>query len=126
MARLACSDALLLHGPLPRKRDEVLPELNVFLLDRLRNLLERRGHRPDEIEGFRRSFEHRRQIVVEGLNSIKGITCRMPGGAFYAFPNIKGTGRQSAELARALLEEAHVALIHGESFGANSRRRWTS
>ncbi|HEV8267400.1 MAG TPA: glycine--tRNA ligase subunit beta [Thermoanaerobaculia bacterium] len=47
---VACSDALLLHGPLPKKREEVLPELNAFLLDRLRNLLERRGHRPDEIE----------------------------------------------------------------------------
>jgi glycyl-tRNA synthetase beta chain len=44
-----CSDALVLHGNLPRRRDEVLPELNVFLLERLRNILERRGHRQDEI-----------------------------------------------------------------------------
>ena len=43
----------------------------------------------------------------------------MPGGAFYAFPNIRGTGRPSRELARDLLEKKHVALIPGESFGAN-------
>jgi aspartate aminotransferase len=73
----------------------------------------------DEIEGFRRSFEARRKIVVDGLNALPGITCRMPGGAFYAFPNVKGTGRPSRELTRDLLEKAHVALVPGESFGDN-------
>lgn len=73
----------------------------------------------DEIEGFRKSFEKRRGIVVDGLNALKGVSCRMPGGAFYAFPNVKGTGRNSRELARELLNEAHVALIPGESFGDN-------
>jgi aspartate aminotransferase len=73
----------------------------------------------DEIEGFRRSFEKRRQIVVDGLNALPGVSCRMPGGAFYAFPNVKQTGRSSRDLARDLLNEAHVALIPGESFGDN-------
>jgi aspartate/methionine/tyrosine aminotransferase len=73
----------------------------------------------DEIEGFRRSFEKRRQIVVDGLNALPGVSCRMPGGAFYAFPNVKQTGRDSRDLARDLLNEAHVALIPGESFGDN-------
>ena len=73
----------------------------------------------DEIEGFRKSFEKRRQIVVDGLNALPGVTCRMPGGAFYAFPNVKGTGRASRDLARDLLNQAHVALIPGESFGDN-------
>lgn len=73
----------------------------------------------DEIEGFRKSFENRRQIVVDGLNALPGVTCRMPGGAFYAFPNVKGTGRASRDLARDLLNQAHVALIPGESFGDN-------
>lgn len=73
----------------------------------------------DEIEGFRRSFEKRRKLVVDGLNALPGVSCRMPGGAFYAFPNIRGTGRPSRELARDLLEKKHVALIPGESFGAN-------
>lgn len=73
----------------------------------------------DEIEAFRKSFEKRRGIVVDGLNALKGVSCRMPGGAFYAFPNVKATGRNSRDLARELLNEAHVALIPGESFGDN-------
>ena len=73
----------------------------------------------DEVEGFRRSFETRRKIVVDGLNRLPGVTCRMPGGAFYAFPNVKGTGRSSRELTRDLLDKAHVALVPGESFGDN-------
>jgi aspartate/methionine/tyrosine aminotransferase len=73
----------------------------------------------DEIEGFRRSFEKRRDIVVDGLNALPGVSCRKPGGAFYAFPNIKATGRPSREFARDLLDKAYVALIHGESFGVN-------
>ncbi|CAN5344465.1 pyridoxal phosphate-dependent aminotransferase [soil metagenome] len=73
----------------------------------------------DEIEGFRKSFERRRKIVVDGLNALPGVSCRMPGGAFYAFPNVKKTGRNSRELARELLEKSHVALVPGESFGEN-------
>lgn len=75
----------------------------------------------DEIERFRQSFEHRRGIVVAGLNAIKGVKCRMPGGAFYAFPNIMGTGRDSGVLARELLEQVHVAVLPGESFGSNGK-----
>jgi aspartate/methionine/tyrosine aminotransferase len=75
----------------------------------------------DEIEHFRQSFERRRDLVVPGLNAIPGVTCRMPGGAFYAFPNIMGTGADSGELAKDLLEKAHVAFIPGESFGKNGK-----
>ena len=73
----------------------------------------------EPFEGFRRSFQKRRKIVVDGLNALPGVSCRMPGGAFYAFPNVKGTGRSSRDLASDLLTEAHVALIPGESFGDN-------
>ena len=73
----------------------------------------------DEIEGFRQSFRRRRDLVVKGLNDIKGVRCRLPGGAFYAFPNITGTGWASRDLSRELLEKAHVAVIFGESFGTN-------
>lgn len=75
----------------------------------------------DEIEGFRKSFEVRRGIVVEGLNALKGVRCRTPGGAFYAFPNITGTGWSSRDLSRELLEKVHVAVLLGESFGANGK-----
>ncbi|PZF78739.1 pyridoxal phosphate-dependent aminotransferase [Aestuariivirga litoralis] len=75
----------------------------------------------DEIEDFRKSFQKRRDMVVTGLNDIKGVRCRVPGGAFYAFPNITGTGWQSRDLARELLDKAYVALIFGESFGQNGK-----
>jgi aspartate/methionine/tyrosine aminotransferase len=75
----------------------------------------------DEIEGFRKSFQRRRDIVVKGLNDIKGVRCRVPGGAFYAFPNISGTGWSSRDLARELLDKAYVALIFGDSFGENGK-----
>lgn len=75
----------------------------------------------DEIEGFRNSFQRRRDMVVAGLNDIRGVRCRLPGGAFYAFPNVSGTGWPSRELARELLEKAYVALIFGESFGENGK-----
>ncbi len=75
----------------------------------------------DEIEGFRRSFQRRRDIVVAGLNDIRGVRCRLPGGAFYAFPNITGTGWASRDLARELLDKAYVALIFGDSFGENGK-----
>ncbi len=71
----------------------------------------------DEVDRMMRAFDSRRRIVVEGLNAIDGISCVTPKGAFYAFPNISGTGWKAKELASALLEEAGVALIGGPDFG---------
>src|SRR5271163_3207709 len=62
-------------------------------------------------------FKRRRDLFVAGLNRIKGFSCRMPKGAFYAFPNIKKTGWASKKLAEALLEQAGVACLSGSSFG---------
>ena len=62
-------------------------------------------------------FKKRRSIVVEGLNNIRGIKCAIPSGAFYAFPNVEGTGMSSSEFANKVLEEAGVAVLAGESFG---------
>jgi aspartate/methionine/tyrosine aminotransferase len=64
-----------------------------------------------------REFDGRRKVTVDGLNAIEGISCRVPLGAFYAFPNIKKTGWKAKELASALLEEAGVAVIGGPDFG---------
>ncbi|HEY7763481.1 MAG TPA: pyridoxal phosphate-dependent aminotransferase [Aestuariivirgaceae bacterium] len=72
----------------------------------------------DAVEAMRQSFSERREVVVRGLNRLPHVTCRMPGGAFYAFPNVSATGWSSRELAQRLLEEAYVALVPGESFGA--------
>lgn len=62
-------------------------------------------------------FRRRREVMVDGLNSIKGFRCLKPRGAFYVFPNIEGTGWQSKKLATALLEEAGVACLSGGAFG---------
>ena len=63
------------------------------------------------------AFATRRRVVIEELNAIPGISCIAPGGAFYAFPNITGTGMAAKELEVKLLEEAGVATVAGTSFG---------
>jgi aspartate/methionine/tyrosine aminotransferase len=63
-------------------------------------------------------FRRRRSVMVDGLNRLRGFRCRQPRGAFYAYPNITGTGRRSQELADALLNEAGVACLSGTAFGA--------
>lgn len=77
-------------------------------------------------------FDRRRRYMVERLNAIPGVTCRLPTGAFYAFPNVAGLlGRQSAagpiaapaDLAAYLLDEARVAVVPGEPFGSRSHIR---
>jgi aspartate/methionine/tyrosine aminotransferase len=70
------------------------------------------------VDRMRDEFQRRRDVFVGGLNQIKGFSCRMPKGAFYVFPNIKGTGWKSKPLADALLEQAGVAALSGTSFGA--------
>jgi aspartate aminotransferase len=62
-------------------------------------------------------FKRRRDVVVAGLNKIRGFSCRMPKGAFYVFPNITKTGWKSKPLADALLEQAGVAALSGTAFG---------
>jgi aspartate aminotransferase len=56
-------------------------------------------------------------VIVDGLNDIKGFRCMKPRGAFYAFPNITGTGMNSRELGERLLNKAGVAVLPGASFG---------
>jgi aspartate aminotransferase len=70
-------------------------------------------------------YTKRRKRIVEGLRDIPGITCEWPGGAFYAFPNVSAhlqggnvLAKSCTELAKVLLEKAHVALVPGEAFGA--------
>jgi aspartate/methionine/tyrosine aminotransferase len=62
-------------------------------------------------------FRRRRDVIIGGLNALPGVTCRMPAGAFYAYPNIKSTAMRSSELASALLNDAGVAVLSGTSFG---------
>jgi len=71
----------------------------------------------NEPERMDAEFKKRREVIVSGLNNIKGITCKKPRGAFYVFPNITGTGMNSRELGDYLLNEAGVAVLPGTSFG---------
>ncbi|HEY2954422.1 MAG TPA: pyridoxal phosphate-dependent aminotransferase [Candidatus Eisenbacteria bacterium] len=73
----------------------------------------------DEVRAMVEEFRIRRDTIVEGLNALPGVRCSRPGGAFYVFPNIRGTGFKSAELANLLLNEAGVASLSGTSFGAH-------
>jgi aspartate aminotransferase len=71
----------------------------------------------EPVEEMVAEFRRRRDVIVAGLNDIPGITCVEPQGAFYAFPNITGTGLTSAQLQGQLLSEAGVAALAGTSFG---------
>lgn len=77
-------------------------------------------------------FDRRRKVMVERLNAIPGVSCRLPGGAFYAFPNIRGVlGRRGpagvidspTALANYFLKDAHVAVVPGEPFGSSEHIR---
>jgi aspartate/methionine/tyrosine aminotransferase len=69
------------------------------------------------VDRMREEFRRRRAVIVEGLNKIPGFRCRTPHGAFYAFPNITGTGKSSKAMADGLLNEAGVACLSGTAFG---------
>ncbi len=73
----------------------------------------------DGVRDMVATFRRRRDIIVAGLNDIPGISCVQPQGAFYAFPDITGTGLTAAELQARLLDEAGVAALSGTSFGAH-------
>ena len=72
-----------------------------------------------EIDAMILDYEKRRNVLVEGLNSIPGIRCSRPSGAFYVFPNIKDTGLTSDEVADLLMNKAGVVVSPGNIFGAN-------
>jgi aspartate/methionine/tyrosine aminotransferase len=75
--------------------------------------------RPPEVAEMVKAFRERRDAVVTGLNTIEGITCRVPKGAFYVFPNITGLGLgDAATVQDRILNEAGVATLSGTAFGA--------
>ncbi len=90
----------------------------------------------DEVHEMRKAFDARRKAIVAALNDIPGVHCPTPTGAFYAFPDVTGSAGQAAgrerhrrehvsELAAALLDEAHVAAVPGEAFGAPGYLRFS-
>ena len=73
------------------------------------------------LEDMMDKFTKRRKLIVDGLNSINGITCNNPGGAFYVFPNISGTGLNGTQFADKCLYDAGVAIVPGTSFGKSAK-----
>ena len=71
----------------------------------------------DSIMMMMDKFAKRRKLIFEGLNSIEGIECSLPGGAFYAFPKVIGTGMNGQEFAKKCLHKAGVAIVPGTAFG---------
>ena len=71
----------------------------------------------DDVIKMVAEFDKRRKVVVDGLNKLPGVSCIIPKGAFYAFPNVSRTGWKAKALASALLEDAGVAIIGGPDFG---------
>jgi aspartate/methionine/tyrosine aminotransferase len=71
----------------------------------------------DAVDGMVAEFKARRDLVVDGLNSLPGVSCLRPKGAFYVFPDVTGTGRTGDELAHLLLHKAGVSVLSGTAFG---------
>ena len=71
----------------------------------------------DPIHEMMKKFDERRKLIHQGLNNLPGIECSLPGGAFYAFPNVKGTGMTGSEFAKKCMHEAGVAVVPGTAFG---------
>jgi aspartate aminotransferase len=71
----------------------------------------------DSVDTMMRAFDERRKVILDELNSLPGVRCQRPAGAFYAFPNITGTGNSSRALQDLMLNEAGVATVSGTSFG---------
>lgn len=82
----------------------------------------------DAVEAMRQEFEQRRNLICERLNAIPGVRCALPGGAFYAFADVTGAlqeGETDLQLANALLDEAHVAVIPGSVFEGPGHLRFS-
>ena len=75
----------------------------------------------DFLEDMMKQFTRRRKLIVDRLNSIPGITCNNPGGAYYVFPNVSGTGMTGEKFAEKCLYEAGVAIVPGTSFGKSAK-----
>ena len=71
----------------------------------------------DHLNNMMKEFNIRRKLIVDGLRSLKGVECSLPGGSFFVFPDVKGTGMNGEKFAEKCLQEAGVAVIPGTAFG---------
>ena len=71
----------------------------------------------NHLDDMMKEFTIRRKLIFDGLRSLKGVECNLPGGSFFVFPNVKGTGMNGEEFTEKCLQEAEVAMIPGTAFG---------
>ena len=71
----------------------------------------------DHLKKMMEEFTERRKLIVDGLRNLKGVECSLPGGSFFVFPNVKGTGMNGEKFTEKCLNEAEVAMIPGTAFG---------
>jgi aspartate/methionine/tyrosine aminotransferase len=103
----------------------VAEKLSIFLQDSITNVpvfIQKAAHAAlvgpqDWVETRTRNLQHKRDLIVAGLNAVAGVECQSPPSTFYAFPKIKGLGLSSQEVANKLLHEAAVAVVPGTAFG---------
>ena len=74
----------------------------------------------EPINKMMKEFDVRRKIIYKGLNELPGVECSLPGGAFYAFPKVIGTGMNGSEFSKKCMHEAGVAIVPGTAFGKNA------
>lgn len=77
----------------------------------------------DSVRMMKKAFAERRKFIVKRLNEMPSISCPMPAGAFYVFPDISGTGMTSLRFCERLLKEADVAIVPGAAFGTDTHAR---
>jgi aspartate aminotransferase len=75
----------------------------------------------DSIYAMMKEFDERRKLIHEGLNNLPGVECSLPGGAFYVFPKVIGTGMNGEEFVKKCMHEAGVAIVPGTAFGKTSQ-----
>ena len=110
------------YGIMPEKLAEQFARLQVNSNSCTASFIQRAGIAAitgpqDEPRRFVEEFRRRRDLIVEGLNHIKGVSCKLPQGSFYVFPNVKSFNRPAKEIADLLLYEGHVAALSGTAFG---------
>ena len=113
------------YGVMPRELAPSIARLQTNSTSCTAAFVQRAGIRAltdpqDSVHRMVEELRRRRDHVVERLNAIPGVRCRLPGGAFYVFPNVSGTGLDGADMARRLLEEAGVACLAGTAFGESA------
>ena len=110
-------------GIMPKELAEVVAKLQTNVASCTASFIQMAGIEaltgPQEwVDNVVAEFRKRRDLIVDGLNSLPGFTCKKPLGAFYVFPSITGTGMDSRTIAGRILNEAGVACLSGTSFGA--------